>query len=246
MSRLRALLLAPLLGLAACNTNSFGYREQGVDPDQRLAAALEEYEAVVGGDRDPNRAHVLIDPDRARRVVERLAFEFPRHAPTRMANAVIAWSVRDGPTAVRHLDVLLELRPSHPEAAMLRAEIAIEEGNVPFALRLLERQTELAPAHPGLQEALGAARYAAGDWKGARDALDLALRLGAPEWRVAFHRGLVDEAAGDLHEAWRHYADAVYARPDFEPAAARLSGARARLGLPPIGALGREPAPEEG
>ena len=55
------------------------------------------------------------------------------------------------------------------------------------------------------------------------EALDRADALrGEESWRSAYHRGLIDEARGELEVAERHYSRCVELDPSFEPAARRL------------------------
>ena len=55
----------------------------------------------------------------------------------------------------------------------------------------------------------------------------MAQALGAPAWRIAYHLGLIEEAAGNRAEAMREYMEAVSGNPQFQPAAARLKALQA-------------------
>jgi Tfp pilus assembly protein PilF len=149
-----------------------------------------------------------------------------------MANAVLAYEDREPAKAQQFLDRMFSPQRSHPDAAVLRARIAVEEGNVPFARRFLEQQIKLAPDHAGLHEAYGAALYLGGQIPDARNQLTTAAALGAPRWRIAYHLGLVEEAAGRLDEATRYYAEAVEANPTWTLAQSRLNALRARSATP--------------
>jgi tetratricopeptide (TPR) repeat protein len=223
---LSALALGAALA-TACASNSFGFRDQRCDPDERLDDLMDAWSDARKGDCDQNKGHVIIDCERVRNDLERLAFEFPAHVPTLMANAAVAYESRDRVKAGRYLDSLLDVQQVHAEAAMLRSRIAIEEGNLPAARRLLEEQVRCAPDHAGLREAHAAALYMSGQYVDANAALAVAERLGAPGWRIAFHRGLVAEAAGDAREAERHYQDALRLDPECAAARSRLAGLRA-------------------
>ncbi len=58
----------------------------------------------------------------------------------------------------------------------------------------------------------------------AKRQLTIAANLGAPAWRVAYHRGLFEEASGNFHLALRHYEEAISERPGWEVALARRDG----------------------
>jgi tetratricopeptide (TPR) repeat protein len=102
----------------------------------------------------------------------------------------------------------------------------VEQGDLPFARRFLEAQIRLAPDHAGLHETYAAALFLGGAMDDARRELTTAGRLGAPRWRVAYHLGLLEEAAQRLDEARRLYAEALAAHPGWEPAQARLNALR--------------------
>ena len=62
------------------------------------------------------------------------------------------------------------------------------------------------------------------DWEAAEKRLRAAERLGAPDWRVAYHRGLIAEARGRIDEAEAHYRRSLDASPSFTRARVRLAG----------------------
>jgi hypothetical protein len=62
------------------------------------------------------------------------------------------------------------------------------------------------------------------------DELSMAGALGAPAWRVAYHRGLIEEASGRLAQASRFYEEALQGNPGWPPAESRLKALRARDG----------------
>ena len=49
----------------------------------------------------------------------------------------------------------------------------------------------------------------------ARSALDVSERLGAPPWRIADHRGLIEESLENQIRAREHYEEALRIEPDF-------------------------------
>lgn len=222
------LLLGPVLLAASCaSANGFGVREQSCDVDERLDELLEAWECARDGDCNQNQGHIVIDCDRAQNELERLAFEFPKHVPTLMANAVVAYESSDAIKAVQYLDAVFAVQDVHAEAAILRSRLAVEAGNLPFAVRLIERHVRYQPDSAELREAHAAALYMAGEYASADQSLSVAERLGAPAWRVAFHRGLIAESRGEARDAERHYQDALRANPEAQNARSRLDGLRA-------------------
>jgi tetratricopeptide (TPR) repeat protein len=227
MTKIANLLACLLvLPLAACTSYSFGHRDTNCDPDQRLDALLDQWEQG----KDPNSGRIVVDNDRIRYDIERLSLEFPAHVRTQMACAVLAYEAKEPEKAQNYLDRVLKDQPGHPEAGILRSRIAIDEGNLQLAKRVLETQVQYRPDNAGLREALSGVLYMSKDLEGAKAAIAAAERLGAPAWRVAFHRGLIAEASGDVAEARRQYQAAAESNPEYQPAKARLSGMNAAGG----------------
>lgn len=229
MSRLMIVLCAAFALCAGCRSPAQGYRTEVVDPDARLRELWDLYTA---GEHSLNarRGEVVFDHARVVNELRRLSLEFPGHVPSRFANAVVAWKAGEFDRAGGYLDEMLRLQPVHPDAAVLRARVSIAQGNLDGAERLLERQIDLSPDHAGLHEALAKTRFLRGDDAGTLEELELAGRLGAPRWRIAFHRGLLAERAGDLATARARYEEALEANPGVARARSRLDGLRARLG----------------
>src|SRR5262249_10156023 len=146
-----------------------------------------------------------------------------------MYTALVQYAAHQPAKAKQRLYKILAHRRTLPDAAALRARIGIEEGNLPYARRMLEQQIKLSPDHPGLHETYGAALYLGGQLAEARRELNTAAALGAPRWRIAYHLGLVEEAAGRFDDARRYYAEALEGNPGWAPAEARLKALRARL-----------------
>ena len=223
------LLLVLPLGAACANTPSATSQH----PDARLDAILEawrDHRAAGGGCDDsfePDRP--VVDCRRIMKALEVLALEFPRHPEVLLSVAVLAQEDSQPEKAQSYLAALLEVQPDHAEAAMLRARIAMGQGNLPLAARTLEEQILYAPDHAGLRETFASVAYLQGDWVAAERRLRAAEQLGAPDWRIAYHRGLIAEAQGFTEEAGAHYRRALDARPDFERARARLAGIMAGL-----------------
>jgi tetratricopeptide (TPR) repeat protein len=200
-------------------------RQQCYNADAQLSSVLAPYEALradgCGAGRDPQRGS---ECERLRREIERLSLVCQGHAPTLMANAVIAYDDRRPAKAQQFLDQILAQSPSFPDAVVLRARIAVEEGNLPFAHRLLEQQIKLVPDHAGLHETYAGTLYLERLLPQARRELTTAEALGAPRWRIAYHLGLIEEASGQLDAARRYYAEALAANPGWRPAQSRLNG----------------------
>ncbi len=220
------LLVVCVLPLSACNTYTFGHRDRDANVEQRLDKLIDQYQATKGGPDDNPRYHA-VDHDRARNEIERLALEYPGHVRTLMTCAVLSYECKEPEKAQNFLDQLFRAEPAHPDAGVLRSRIAIDEGNLPLAKRVLEMQIQYRPDHAGLREAHSGVLYLSGELEGAGRSIDAAERLGAPAWRVAYHRGLLAEAAGDAAAARRQYEAAAQANPAFLPAKSRLSGMNA-------------------
>ena len=223
----RAALLPCLLTAAACASTPPVVRQQCYNADAQLAGLLQPYEELRAKGCPIDANQVGSDCERLRLEIARLAVVCPNHAPTLMANAVIAYDEKRPVAAQQYLDLILSQPRSFPDAAVLRGQIAIEEGNLPFALRMLEQQIRLAPDQAGLHETYAAALYLDGQLPNARTELALAERLGAPRWRIAYHLGLIEEAAGNRAAAVRDYTEAVSGNPAFQPAASRLKALQA-------------------
>ena len=128
-----------------------------------------------------------------------------------------------GTTSARrgHLDLLRRIDPGFSPAAVLRARLALEDGNLRLARRLTEQQIRLSPDDAALHEMRAAVAYLSGEYQEAAAALSVAERLGAPQWRLEFHRGLLEERAGRPDAAMGHYRAAL-SRTEHGPSRARL------------------------
>lgn len=222
--------LAAIALLAACQTAVPGYRHEGQGPDERLLALVEAYEAQLeagGGGGDPSE---MVDGQRLTNELRRLHLEYPTHAATLFTLAQVTFDEGRPERAAAYLADLFATHPMHPEGGLLRSRIAIGEGNLTAARRVLEQQIRYVPDHAGLREALGSVAYMEGDLDAARVDVEMARRLGAPLWRVAFNLGLIEEAAGNHDLAAERYEVALRERPDFAPAASRLAGIQAEFG----------------
>lgn len=159
-----------------------------------------------------------------RREVEQVAYVCPTYVPGLMASAILAYDEQQFARAQQYLDVLFSLEKVHAPAAVLRGRIALEEGNIPFALRFLAGHVKLSPEDAELREVYAGALYLAEKLPEAKRQLAVAANLGAPRWRVAYHRGLFEEAAGNLPQALQYYEEALRERPDWDIPSARRDG----------------------
>ena len=226
--RLSAVLAGSVMA-AACKTTSPLVHQECSNADVQLARVLQPLEALrAQGCAAGSGPGGTSECERLRRELERLAVICPGHAPTLMANAVIAYDEHQPAKSQQLLDVILAQPRSYPDAAVLRARIAIEEGNLPFARRLLEQHIKLVPDHAGLHETYGAMLYLSAELPEARRELTTAGALGAPRWRIAYHLGLVEEASGRLELARQYYVEALEANPGWAPAQSRLNALRAK------------------
>jgi tetratricopeptide (TPR) repeat protein len=224
---LRAAILASLFSTACASSPLL--RQQCFNPDAQLAALMAPYEAARAsgcgaGSTQPEGSAC----NRYEQEIARLGVICPAHAPTLMANAVIAYDGGRAGESQEFLDLILSQPRAFPDAAVLRARIAIEQGNVPFARRLLEQNIKLVPDHSGLHETYAAALYLDGALADSRSELTMAGALGAPRWRIAYHLGLLEEAAGRGDAASTLYAEALQGNPGWPPAESRLKALRAR------------------
>ena len=224
-----AFLLLAALFSSSC-ADQFPYRRnQCVIPEVQLAEAWEQF---IDARSDP--AGCVPDEyghDRcadARRAVQRVAYVCPDYVPAIMATAIIAYEEKQYQRAQQILDSLFSLQKVHPEAAALRGRLALEEGNLPFALRFLSEHVKLSADHAELREVYAAALFLSGRLTEAKIQLDMAAQLGAPAWRVAYHRGLFEESQGHIDEARRYYEQAIRDNPGWmDSPSSRLSGLKA-------------------
>ena len=217
----------------ACATTSPLLRQQCYNPALQLANVLRPLEDLrAKGCRIEESTAGPAQCDRLHQELQRLLVVCPNYAPALMANAVVAYDDQQSVQAQQLLDQVLAQPGRYPDAGVLRARIAIEEGNVPFARRMLEQQIRIVPDHAGLHETLGAALYLEGRMLEATRELTTAGALGAPRWRVAYHLGLIEEAAGQFDEASRHYGEALAGNPAWAQAQSRFNALRARAATP--------------
>ena len=224
-----ALMAVAMLGFFGCQGSLAGGDECAGDPDQEIVQLREEwrrapYSAIYDDHGNGCEQSGFESKELIRRKAENLLFRYPRHVPTRFFAALLAYEASDPNRATEHLDTLFALQPVHPEAAVLRGRIALEGGNFVYALNLLEDQVALRPDSSELYEALSSAYFVAGRSQDALGALSSAEGLGAPKWRSAYNRGLVEESLGLTDQAIAHYKESLKLMPGWPPAQARLKG----------------------
>ena len=221
------------LAATGCATHSPLLHQQCYDADAQLADVLRPLEALraKGCSSGISRGGGS-ECDRLEAEIARLAVICPGHAPTLMANAVIAYDEHRPQESQQYLDQILSQPRPFPDAAVLRAQIALEEGNVPFARRLVEQQLLLVPDHAGLHEVRAATFFVDRRLDDARAELTRAGALGAPRWRVAYHLGMIEELSGHPIEAARLYMEALQGNPTFTAADSRLRALRASSPAP--------------
>jgi len=154
--------------------------------------------------------------------IERLAVDCPGNPDVLMANALLAFQDRSFTRAQQLLDDLFGLGVSYPEAVGLRARIALAQGNTRFALRFLEEKIREMGSDSGMREVYASALFVANRWDEAQAQLDVAVRLGAPAWRVAYGSGLIEEARGHFDAAKLKYQEALKSKPGWSQAESRL------------------------
>jgi len=234
-SRRLATTLVVWLAATGCATRSPLLHQQCYDADAQLAHVLHEFEELRAKGCSAGIARAGgSECDRLKADIAQLAVICPGHAPTLMANAVIAYDEHRPQESQQYLDLILSQPRPFPDAAVLRAQIALEEGNVPFARRLVDQQIMLVPDHAGLHEVRAATFFVDRRLDDARAELTTAGALGAPRWRVAYHLGMIEELSGHADDAARLYIEALQGNPAFTAAESRLRALRAGAPVAPI------------
>ena len=220
------------IAVTGCAVHSPLLRQQCYDADVQLADVLRELEEHRAKGCSSGTSAAGSECDHLEAEIARLAVVCPGHAPTLMANAVIAYDEHRPQDSQQYLDLILSQPRPYPDAAVLRAQIALEEGNVPFARRLVEQEIMLVPDHAGLHEVRAATFFVDRRLDDARAELVRAGALGAPRWRVAYHLGMIEELSGHPDQAARLYMEALQGNPAFTAADSRLRALRASSAVP--------------
>ncbi len=177
------------------------------------------------------RSSPFVDCGRIQSEIVGMGLEFPTNIEVLLVNAVIAFETDQPEQAESYLDAMLEQESAQPGAAVLRSRLALKQGNLPHARRLLADQVSLTPDAADLREALASVYYLSGNFDAARRQLSVAERLGAPAWRIAFNRGLIEESEGNSALAMEYYQTTLKDKSDYEPARSRLRGLESERGL---------------
>lgn len=201
-----------LTSCASARTSTVYSGEGEAFPDRELAGYVRAYQEAKSSGRSMESAR-----DR----LADLAARHPNHVPTLLANAIAAREAARPAESQKYLDRVLLIQPLHAPAVVLRSRLALQDGNLTFARRFLEGKIRLLPAEAGLREALAAVLFFQKEYAAAVSALREAERLGAPEGRVLYHLGLLEEFQGNFREASYYYQSALDTQPPFEPARAR-------------------------
>jgi len=220
------------IAVTGCAVHSPLLHQQCYDHDVQLADVLRELEEHRAKGCSSGTSAAGSECDHLEAEIARLAVVCPGHAPTLMANAVIAYDEHRPQDSQQYLDLILSQPRPYPDAAVLRAQIALEEGNVPFARRLVEQEIMLVPDHAGLHEVRAATFFVDRRLDDARAELVRAGALGAPRWRVAYHLGMIEELSGHPDQAARLYMEALQGNPAFTAADSRLRALRASSAVP--------------
>lgn len=192
-------------------------------PDDALADLL----ASSGS----SRALDAVEAERLQFAVERLATRHPSHTPSQVAAAALALDRGQPQRAQAYVDRALKLDPGNVEARCLRVRVAVADGSLNLARKLVDDGLRMRPDAAALYESSAWLNQLDGRHDDALRALDAASALGAPAWRVAYHRGLVRELRGELDAAAACYRDALAQKSDCARAQRRLAGLEARRRL---------------
>ena len=152
-----------------------------------------------------------------------LTLEHPRHVPSLVADAAVSIETGRTDRAIALLTTVLTAEPDHVDGVLLWTRVAARSGDLAGARRRVEAALRTRPDSPELHEADASLMYLEDRLEEAMEALDRADALrGEESWRSAYHRGLIDEARGELEAAERHYSRCTELDSSFEPAARRL------------------------
>ncbi len=196
-------------------------------PDSELSPDEQLHDLLVAC-QDEDGKFDAVRVEQARFGVQRVATKYPGHVPSQVAAAALAFENGEAQRAQGFVDRALSLQPDHVEARVLRVRIAVDDGGLDLARRLVDDGLRLRPDAFALYESSAWVHQLAGEPAEAMRALDTAARLDAPDWRIAYHRGLVEEQRGAVEAARRHYEAALDANGDCEAARRRLAGLKAR------------------
>ncbi|WP_416397239.1 tetratricopeptide repeat protein [Allohahella sp. A8] len=224
MNKLQLVVLL-VLAMTGCASQQTFVGEIG-DPEQEVTRLIEhELVNIQSGEYcRPDPQSLFNGCDGALRRLTQLFTKFPDYERLQLALAVAYQARNKNREAQYYLDVLLANNRPRPEAAILAARLAMEEGNTRRAQALLEPQMRLSPMHPGIHETLAAVFYLNHEPQKGFSALAAAEQLGAPEWRIAYHRGLLYELSDNESAACEQYAKSYTHRDSFRLPEGRILG----------------------
>lgn len=191
------------------------------DPDTSLRQVLAQLDDVQGpiGPLERERLH---------NALVRLATRHPGHVPTQVAAAVVDLDTGQPRRAQNFADRALSIDPANVEARTIRVRIAVADGGLALARKIVDDGLILRPDAAPLYESSAWLHQLSGQLQDALLDLDAAEKLGAPEWRIEFHRGLIAELQGEDVAAALFYRAALEENGDCEQARQRLAGLAAR------------------
>ena len=213
----RLVLFLALLALGFSGCRTLAETEAAYDPDREIEAILEAMDEELGA----REVRAL------RRRAEDIVMRTPRHARALSTAGILAYEDDDPENAQVLLDRALEIDSTVPGAAVTRARVAIDQGNLRLATRVLGDAARRSPADPLVRETLAGVLFMEGRFDESMTRIDQAEALGAPAWRVAFHRGLIQESLGRWDAAEAQYELALEHCPDDPATQERLTGLRA-------------------
>lgn len=226
MKRIVQLLgVSAFVFLTGCASLSDSYTLAIEDPNAEAEMILEQYyqHLNAGVECHPDhRAKSFADCDGLLVRASHLYTGFPQNERVRLTLALMLYQSDRKAQASFLLDQLLAGSRPRPEAAILRARMAMEEGNTGLASSLLTQQLRNNPLHSQLHEVMSAVHFLNRNYPGAFQELSLSERLGAPDWRVAYHRGLIFEHQRDIAAACEQYVFAYTRNPEFVAPQSRL------------------------
>jgi len=213
------LLLVATVGCAAWNP------DYEPDPDRELRDLLAPA-------RDTQQPIDAITRERMRFSVERLATRHPGHVNSQVAAAALSFEAGEPQRAQGYIDRALKLAPGNVEARCMRIRIAVADGGLDLARKLVDDGLRIRPDAAALYESSAWLHQLEGRMDDALRALSAAESLDAPAWRIAFHRGLIEELRSNFDAAEQHYRAAVEHNSACTEAQQRLAGlvARRKLG----------------
>jgi len=195
----RLLVLAAVLGLAACASNE---RAPELSPAARRSLA----EAVDGGDIDTAGVGALRDA--ARRA--------PNNAAAQQRYGLAAERAKLYPEALMALDRAVAVGGAVPALLLTQGRIALEAGDVPAAALAYSRTLDGDPRNVGALSGLGVAEDLERRHEEARERYNEALRLAPGDWKVRSNLAMSLLMSDRAVEA-----AAVLAGADRDPAAPR-------------------------